>query len=170
LLPLGAGFWQSLPVNNNDVLRRLRYTFDFADQEVIDLFAAGGLDVTRQLISNLLKKDEDPECEPCANVQLAAFLNGLIVKNRGPEEGTDGPPPLERQLDNNIKLRKLKIALNLKEADMLQLMDLSGLPLGRSELSALFRKPDHKHYRECQDQILRHFLRGLQIKHRGGAA
>jgi uncharacterized protein YehS (DUF1456 family) len=157
-------------VNNNDVLRRLRYTFDFSDQEVIDLFGAGGLVVTRELISNLLKKDEDPECEPCANVQLSAFLNGLIIKNRGPKEGASSPPPLERQLTNNSKLRKLKIALNLKEPDMLELMALSGLPLGRSELSALFRKPDHKHYRECQDQILRHFLRGLQVKHRGGSS
>lgn len=155
-------------MNNNDVLRRLRYTFDFGDQAVIDLFAAGGLVVTRELISNLLKKDEDPNRQPCSNTQLAAFLNGFIIKKRGPKKGLEGPPPPERELSNNTKLRKLKIALNLDDAGMLEMMELAGMPLSRAELSALFRKPGHKHFRECQDQLLRNFLRGLQIKFRDG--
>lgn len=155
-------------MNNSDVLRRLRYTFDFADQQVIDLFEAGGLVVNRELISNLMKKEDDLNHLSCSNEQLAAFLNGLIVKKRGQKEGTVGPPSLEQRLTNNDKLRKLKIALNLKDADILDLLLLSGMPLSRSELSALFRKIDHKHYRECQDQLLRNFLRGLQLKYRGG--
>jgi uncharacterized protein YehS (DUF1456 family) len=155
-------------VNNSDVLRRLRYTFDLEDQNVIDLFAAGGLSVTRELISNLMKKEDDPSHQPCSNVQLSAFLNGLIIHQRGAKEGAEGPPPPERELTNNTKLRKLRIALDLKEEDMLELMALAGMPLSRAELSALFRKPDHKHYRACQDQILRNFLRGLQLKYRGG--
>lgn len=154
-------------MNNSDVLRRLRYTFDFSDQEVIDLFGAGGLTVTRELISNLMKKDEDPSHQPCSNVQLSAFLNGMIIRERGVKAGAEGPPLPERVLTNNTKLRKLRIALNLQESDMLALMALAGMPLSRAELSALFRKPDHKHYRECQDQILRNFLRGLQLKFRG---
>lgn len=154
-------------MNNSDVLRRLRYTFDFSDQQVIDLFGAGGLVVTRELISNLLKKEEDEAHEPCSNVQLAAFLNGLIVKKRGPKPGSEGPPALETQLNNNDKLRKLKIALNLKEGDMLELMALAKMPLSRPELSALFRHTDHPHYRPCQDQLLRNFLQGLQLRHRG---
>lgn len=158
----------SPPVNNNDVLRRLRYTFDLGDQEVIDLFGSGGLVVTRELISNLLKKDDDPNHAPCSNVQLAAFLNGLIVKKRGPKEGEQGPPVSETELTNNTKLRKLKIALNLDDTAMLEIMDLAGMPLSRAELSALFRKPGHKHFRECQDQLLRNFLRGLQMKFRDG--
>lgn len=154
-------------MNNNDVLRRLRYTFDLEDQEVIALFALGGLEVTRAHISDFLKKDEHPECVACSNAELSAFLNGLIIHHRGPREEGAGPPPLEPQLNNNDKLRKLKIALSLKEADMLELMALSGMPLSRPELSALFRKPSHQHYRACQDQLLRNFLRGLQIKQRG---
>ena len=150
-------------MTNGDVLRRLRYAFDFNDQAVIDLFAAGGLEVTRALISDLLKKEEDPAHQPCSNVQLAAFLNGLIRQKRGAREGEEGPPALEEELNNNIVLRKLKIALNLKEEDMRYLLELAGLPVGRAELSALFRKPGHQHYRQCQDQLLRNFLRGLQI-------
>lgn len=157
-------------MNNSDVLRRLRYTFDFSDQQVIELFAAGGLEVTRELISNLMKREEDPSYQPCSNLQLSAFLNGWIIYQRGPKQGAEGPPPLERELSNNTKLRKLKIGLNLQESDMLELMELSGMPLSRAELSALFRKPDHKHYRECQDQLLRNFMRGLQLKFRDGTS
>jgi len=159
-------------VNNNDVLRRLRYTFDLPDQQVIHLFGLGGLVVTRELISNLLKKDDDPNHQPCSNVQLAAFLNGLIVSKRGAKEGApatsvaSASPALEHQLSNNDKLRKLKIALSLNESDMHELMALAGMPLSRPELSALFRRKDHPHYRACQDQLLRNFLLGLQLKHR----
>ncbi len=151
-------------MENNDVLRRLRYCFELKDQKVIDLFALGGLEVTREVISDLLKKEDDPAHRPCKNTELSAFLNGLIRKERGDQEGQIGPPPLEHQLTNNMILRKLKIALRFKDGDMLEIMRLSGMPLGRAELSALFRKPEHPHYRACQDQLLRNFLQGLQIK------
>ena len=167
-LTSGAEFCETIPVNNSDVLRRLRYSFDLSDRQVIDLFAAGGLVVTRELISNLMKKEEDASYEPCSNVRLSAFLNGFIVFKRGAKEGAKGPPTLEHRLTNNDKLRKLKIALSLKEGDMHELMALAGMPLSRPEMSALFRKTDHKHYRECQDQILRNFLQGLQLKYRDG--
>ena len=59
---------------------------------------------------------------------------------------------------------KLKIALNLKAEDVLEIMELAGLSISKHELSAFFRKPDHKHYRQCKDQIMRNFLMGLQLK------
>lgn len=163
-LALTDGFCQVVRVENGDVLRRLRYTFELNDQAVINLFEHGGLTVNRELISNLLKKDDDPSYEACSNVQLAAFLNGLIREKRGTREGESGPPPLESSLNNNDILRKLKIALSLRQEDLLELMALAGMPLGRAEISALFRKPNHAHYRQCQDQLLRNFLQGLQLK------
>ena len=39
--------------------------------------------------------------------------------------------------------------------------------LSKHELSAFFRKPEHKHYRKCKDQVLRYFLKGVQLKYRG---
>lgn len=151
-------------MDNNDVLRRLRYTFDLGDSDVIKLFLSGGIALNREIISNLMKKDDDPTFVPCSNKQLNAFLNGLILEKRGAKPNSEASATPEGTLTNNTVLRKLKIALELKEADMLEIMQLSGLPLGRSELSALFRHPEHHHYRPCQDQLLRHFLKGLQDK------
>lgn len=151
-------------MTNNDILRRIRYTFNFSDDKMIALFKQAEADITRGEISDWLKKDEDPAYVRCNDTQMATFLNGLINENRGKKEGPQPEP--EHAINNNIILRKLKIALNLKNEDVLELLELAEFRLGKHELSAFFRKPDHKHFRECKDQVLRNFLAGLQIKHR----
>ncbi|MEN8258970.1 MAG: DUF1456 family protein [Thermodesulfobacteriota bacterium] len=153
-------------MTSNDILRRIRYIFDFNDKKMIALFRAADHKVTRGQISDWLKKDDDPDYQRCSDTELAIFLNGLINSKRGKREGPQPAP--EKRLTNNIIFRKLKIALNLQADDILAIMELSDLSVSKHELSAFFRKPGHKHYRECKDQILRHFLKGLQLTHRPG--
>lgn len=150
-------------MNNNDTLRRIRYTFNFSDANMIELFESGGCQVTRAQVSDWLKKEEDPESQELDDEHLAAFLNGLINDRRGKKEGPQPEP--EKKLNNNIILRKLKIALNLKDEDIISILELVRFRLGKAELSAFFRNPNHHHYRECKDQILRNFLHGIQLKY-----
>ncbi len=150
-------------MNHNDILRRIRYTFDFSDSKMIEIFSLADYKVTRAQISNWLKKDDDLAYEGLYDLQLAIFLNGLIIDKRGKKEG---PPPIpEKRLNNNIIFRKLKIALNLKDHDILEILDLVDLRISKHELSAFFRKPNQSQYRQCKDQILRNFLHGLQKKY-----
>jgi len=151
-------------MNSNDVLRRIRYTFNFDDTKMINIFELGGIQVTRAQISDWLKKEDDPEYQECSDVQLATFLNGLIVDKRGRKDGPQPEP--ETSLTNNIIFRKLKIALNLQADDVLRLIKKADFSMSKHELSAFFRKPDHKHYRKCKDQVLRYFLKGLQLEYR----
>jgi uncharacterized protein YehS (DUF1456 family) len=151
-------------VTNNDILRRIRYTFDFNDSKMIALFGLADQQVTRGQISDWLKKEDDPAYQKCSDTQLAIFLNGLINDKRGKKEGPQPEP--EKRLTNNIIFMKLKIALNLNSEDLLEIMDLADLRMSKHELSAFFRRPDHKHYRDCNDQILRNFLKGMQLKYR----
>jgi uncharacterized protein YehS (DUF1456 family) len=151
-------------VTNNDVLRRIRYTFDFNDSKMIAIFGLANLEVTREQVSDWLKKEDDPAYQNCTDVQLASFLNGLIIDRRGKKEGPLPEP--EKQLTNNIVFRKLKIALDLKADDVLAILALANLRISKHELSAFFRRADHKHYRSCKDQILRNFLKGVQLKYR----
>ena len=151
-------------MNSNDILRRIRYTFDFSDSKMIAVFGLADYQVTREQISDWLKKDDDPAFQKCSDTQLAIFLNGLINDRRGKKEGPQPKP--EQRLTNNIIFRKLKIALDLKAEDILEIMDLTNVRISKHELSAFFRKPDHKHYRECKDQILRNFISGVQLKYR----
>jgi uncharacterized protein YehS (DUF1456 family) len=131
---------------------------------MITVFAQAELEVTRSQVSDWLKKDEDPEQQPCDDKTLACFLNGLINELRGKKEGAQPEP--EVRLNNNIIFKKLKIALNLKAEDILRILALVEIMISKHELSAFFRKKGHKHYRECQEQILRKFLRGIQMEYR----
>jgi uncharacterized protein YehS (DUF1456 family) len=151
-------------VTNNDVLRRIRYAFDFNDSKMISIFGQADREVTREEISAWLKRDDDPNFRRCNDLFLATFLNGLITDRRGRKEGPQPPP--EKRLSNNLVLRKLKIALNLKAEEVLAMLALADLRISMHELSALFRKPDHRHYQICEDQILRNFLQGMQLKYR----
>ena len=151
-------------MTNNDVLRRIRYTFDFDDSKMMAIFGLAESDVTRAQISDWLKKEDDPDYQKCTDQQFATFLIGLIVENRGKKDGPQPEP--ETHLSNNIIFRKLKIALNLQADDVLKLVNQGDFRISKHELSAFFRKPGHKHYRECKDQVLRNFLKGMQLKYR----
>jgi uncharacterized protein YehS (DUF1456 family) len=151
-------------MTNNDILRRLRYTFNLSDSRMIALFSSADYQVTREQVSDWLKSDTDPSLKTCTDTQLAIFLNGLINDMRGKREGIQAEP--EKRLNNNIIFRKLKIALSLRNDDVINVMNLAGFSMSKHELSAFFRKHGHKHYRPCKDQILRNFLNGLQLQYR----
>lgn len=151
-------------MTNNDVARSLRYTFDFNDFTMIEIIKSGGETVDRELIANWLKRDDEPEFEEMYDKELATFLNGLIILKRGKKDGDQ--PVAEKRLNNNIILRKLKIALNLRDEDILEILESVDRKISKHELSAFFRKPGQAQFRPCKDQILRNFLKGLQEKYR----
>lgn len=151
-------------MNNNDIIRRIRYMFDYGDDKMISLFKLANHKVSREELSNWLKKDKDESFVPIQDRELSIFLNGLIIDKRGKREGPQPEP--EDPLTNNMILRKLKIAFNLKSDDILDLFASINKRIGKHELSAFFRRPDHKSYEPCMDQYLRYFLNALQSKHR----
>ncbi|WP_261842109.1 DUF1456 family protein [Aliamphritea ceti] len=151
-------------MTNNDVLRRVRYIFNIDDNGMIGVFAAADVSVSRSQVSDWLKKDDDADFQLCEDSLLATFLNGFINEKRGKREGPQVAP--ESSLSHNIVFMKLKIALNLQAEDVLEILAMGGSDISKHELSAFFRKPGHKHYRECKTQILRNFLKGLQLKYR----
>ena len=151
-------------MTNNDILRRIRYLFDFSDLKMIALFKLANYDVKKRDVSAWLKKEYDPLLIEITDKELAIFLNGLIIEKRGKREGPQPEP--EDRLNNNMILRKLKIALDLKTDDILDLFALIDKKIGKHELSAFFRNSDHKSYRPFKDQYLRNFLNALQTKYK----
>ena len=175
-------------MDNNDILIRLRYAMDIKDIEMVKIFKLGGLKVTEEEVRKLLIKskssyynevvnhgeiEERIENIECKNSALDSFLNGFIIFKRGKKDTKPGQP--ERPVlsinnsenRNNIMLKKLKIALSLTSDDMLDIFKAAGVIVTKGELSALFRKEGHKHYKECGDKYARNFLKGLTIKNRG---
>jgi uncharacterized protein YehS (DUF1456 family) len=72
-------------------------------------------------------------------------------------------------MTNNDILKKLRVALKLKDEDIIQILNLANFSLSKSEVNALFRNEEHPNYVECGDQIMRNFLNGLVIFMRGPA-
>lgn len=89
---------------NNDILRRLRYAFDFKDSTVIDIFSMADVVVTEEQVADWLKREEDEGFLKMRDKDMLAFLNGLIIYHRGKREGAP-PMPAER-LNNNVILQK----------------------------------------------------------------
>jgi uncharacterized protein YehS (DUF1456 family) len=70
-------------------------------------------------------------------------------------------------MTNNDILKKLRVALKLKDDDIVKILTLVDFKITTTELGAVFRKEDHPNYKECGDQLLRNFLNGLIIHLRG---
>ena len=150
-------------MTNNDFLRRLRYALNIKDNVMVQIFKKGNITVTKEDVLDYLKKDIDEGFKKLTNNDLISFLDGLIIQKRGKKE--DGTPVPKIKVTknnlNNILLRKLRIALAFKSYDMIRIFKLGGIEISEGELSALFRREDHKNYKECGDKYVRVFLKGL---------
>lgn len=70
-------------------------------------------------------------------------------------------------LNNNDIMKKLRVALKLRDEDIVKICELVDFKVSKSELGAIFRNENHEKYMECGDQFLRNFLNGLVIHLRG---
>ena len=155
-------------MTNNDILRSIRYMLDLGDSKIVEIakLADPNLVLEKDQVQSFLKKDMDEGYVECSDRMLAHFLDGLVVHFRG-NDPNQPPRPVEKRITNNVVLKKLRVAFEMKDVDMHQVFGEAGFPVSKPELSALFRQPDHKHFRACGDQILRNFLKGMTLRMRG---
>jgi len=157
-------------MTNNDVLRMVRYALELHNPAVLELFALSNLQLQLVDLDAMLRDDDDAGYAAMSDALLTAMLDGLVVKHRGRRESAAGAPQQavasRAALTNNRILRALRIALELKDTDVLDILAEGGLVVSKAELAALFRREDHRNYQPCGDQILRNFLRGLGIWYR----
>jgi len=152
-------------MTHNDVLIRLRYALDINNPKIVELFSLAGYAIERPLLEGIFKREDEDGFIDCDDRLAGLFLEGLIISRRGP------PPkaaPVPRgPLTNNEILKRIRIALELKDEDLVAIMALAGVEVSKGEINALFRKKDSEKYRPCGDQFLRNFLAGLTKKYRG---
>lgn len=151
---------------NNDVLRSVRYMLDLSDAKVVEIIRLAGLSVEQADVAACLKKDGEPGHAECSDAMLAHFLDGLVIFRRGKDDSQPARP-VEARLTNNMVLKKLRVAFELKESDLQEVLQAANFNVSKPELNALFRKPGHHNYRVCGDQLLRNFLKGLTLRLRG---
>ena len=147
-------------MTNNDVLRSLRYILDIKDADMVGLFALGGSHVEAKDVKQMLLFETDRSFQICPDELMASALDGLVYSKRGKDESRPALPQ-EFPITNNMVLKKFRVAFELKDSDMHEILEGMGFPISKPEMSAIFRKAGHKNYKECGDQFLRNFFKGL---------
>lgn len=150
-------------MTNNDTLRSLRYAFHINDAKVALIMAQTGTATSRGDVENWLKREGEEGYVEMPDVMLCRFLDGLIIEKRGPRPDGLVPEPLEF-LSNNEILKKLRIALELRDEDMNAVFERAEFVVTKAELGSFFRKEGHRNYRKCPEQVLRKFIIGLGRK------
>ena len=149
-------------MTNNEVLRSIQTVFDFSEAKMAQIYNILNDQVSEEQVKLWLKKTSDKDFVDLKDIELTTFLNALICEKRGKKEGPQPEP--ESEVTNNIILKKLKIALDLKNEDIIDILKLVEINMNSYELTSYFRKPNHKNYRPCRDTILSHFIKGLALK------
>jgi len=147
-------------MTNNDILRSVRYILNANETKLLEMIGLTGLQVKKDDLESFLKHEEEIGYKNCSDKVLSCFLDGLVIYKRGKNENAPAQA-FEVSLTNNIILKKLRVAFELKDSDIIQLIEKAGLKVSKSELGAFFRKSDHRNYRDCGNQFLRNLLKGM---------
>ena len=123
---------------SNDILRSVRYILKANNNDLVRILALGNVEATAEQIAVWLRKEDEEGFQRCPDIVLSSFLNGLIYEKRGKDESAPALEP-ERRTEQQFRV---------------------SMP----EITAMMRAPDHKNFRECGDQFLRYFLRGLAAR------
>lgn len=144
----------------NDILYKISKALNLTKEEMLEAYSLEAYEISSEHLESLLKKRVEKGFELCSYEELGVFLDGLVTLKRGPSpkksNDTEAVP-----LTNNLILKKLRIALELKEPETEIVFGLGDVTLGKQELKSLFRKEGHKNFKSCSDELLMAFLDGL---------
>lgn len=149
-------------MTNNETLQLVINTFELNTPAVIEIFDLADFKATEEQVAAWLKAEDDDTFVELSGTEMAVFLNGFINLKRGKRDGEQPKP--QTFLNNNMVFQKLRIALNLKTEDILDVFRLVDVRLSKHEITSFFRKPNNDHYRECLDSTLQSFLQGIQAQ------
>lgn len=147
-------------IHTNEILYRIKEALNISHEEMLNAYMLEAYEMDAKHLDALLKRRQDKKFELCSYEELGVFLDGLITLKRGPSpKKPNDEEALE--LTNNLILKKLRIALELKEPETEIIFGLGDVTLSKQQLAALFRKEGHKNYKKCSNELLLAFLEGL---------
>ena len=147
-------------MTNNDTLRRLRYALNLNDAQVAKIIAKTGRETTSKQVKSWLKREADDGFVVLPDEVLCRFLDGLVIEKRGARPDGSVPEPAAF-LSNNEILKKLRIALELRDDAMIAVFKQADFVVTKAELGSFFRKEGQRNFRKCPEQVLRKFIQGL---------
>ncbi len=150
-----------MSVNTNDILYRIKKALNLSMDEMLKAYTLANYPMTQEHLDALLKRKYDKGFETCTYEELGVFLDGLIALKRGPspKKANENDAVM---LTNNLILKKLRVALELKEPETELVFNLADVMLSKQELKSLFRKEEHKNFKPCSNALLMAFIEGLE--------
>lgn len=142
------------------VLSRVKDALRLSSDDILKIYQAEGYEIDDGRVEAIFKKPSSKKSQSATYEELGVFLDGLIRVMRGePAKVVDDDE--EIILDNNLIIKKLKIALNLKSIDIDMIFNLADYPMSRSKIRDILRSSEHPKYKRCSDAVLDAFLEGL---------
>jgi len=147
-------------VSTNEILYRIQKALNLTEEEMLEAYKLESYDMSASHLQTLLKRKQDKDFQLCSYEELGIFLDGLVTLKRGPSPKKPNNDKAV-ELTNNLILKKLRIALELKEAETEIIFSLADIELSKQQLASLFRKETHKNFKACSNELLISFIEGL---------
>jgi len=147
-------------INTNEVMYKLQQALSLSLEEIIEAYKLEEYDMDLSHLQRLLTRRQEKDFMLCSYEELGVFLDGLIALKRGktPKKASSQ----EVELSTNLILKKLRIALELKEAETEIIFGLGEVEFTKQQLASLFRKEGHKNFKPCSQELLMAFIEGLE--------
>lgn len=147
-------------MTNNYVLSSIMNSLKLDKVDVLKSYKLVDKKITQDDVDDILREPSDEKFILLSDEGFELFLNGFIAYKRGPSDKKAKKQKI--YFSNNIILKKLKIALDLKDEDIIAIFKNDGLEITKSQLTAYFRRDGHINYRKCSDSLLKRFINGLK--------
>jgi len=144
----------------NEILYRIQKALNLTKEEMLEAYKLESYNMKPAHLESLLKRRQDDDFKVATYEELGVFLDGLVSLKRGPSPKKPHDDEAV-ELTNNLILKKLRIAMELKEPEIEIIFGLAEVELSKQQLASLFRKDGHKNFKACSDALLLAFLDGL---------
>jgi len=144
----------------NDILFKIKTALSLSNSEIIEAYKWADFTMSEERVSNIVKRHQDKGYEEATYEELGLFLDGLVVLKRG-ENSKKVESDEVVELTNNLILKKLRVAMNLKESELVIIFALAEVTLTKRQIGSLFRKEGGKNFKACSDELLMAFIEGL---------
>ena len=149
-----------MDISTNEILYRIQKALHLTTDEILEAYKLEDYKMDATHLESLLKRSQDKGFMLCSYEELGIFLDGLVTLKRGPSpQKSDNDEVVE--LTYNLILKKLRIALELKEAETEIIFSLADIELTKQQHASLFRKETHKNFKPCSTELFMAFIEGL---------
>lgn len=144
----------------NDVLFKIKKALALDTKAMIKAYALADFEMSEERLISIMKRRQDKGYEEATYEELGVFLDGLVLLKRGPSDKIANDDEVV-ELTNNLILKKIRVAMELKEPELVILFALADVELSKRQIGSLFRKEGTKNFKRCSDELLDAFLEGL---------